>query len=241
MVPLRTRGEVMGSLTVATNASRRSFSSNDKYLLSVLADYVAIGVENAGLYDRAQQRAEQLALLNEVGQAISSTLDLEQALTLVMERVNSMLEVEAGSLLLVDVEAGELVFQIALGEKSETVKPLRLKMGQGIAGRVADTGNPLLIPDMAQAAKQDKAIDITAESVTRSVLCVPMTARGETIGAIEVINKVDGTFTEDDQSLLHSIAGYAAVAIDNARLFRRYQSAAVKAFKGQPPPDERPD
>lgn len=241
MVPLRTRGKVMGTLTVATNTSDRSFSSNDKYLLSVLADYVAIGVENARLYDHAQQRAEQLALLNEVGQAISSTVDLEQALTLVMERVNSMLKVEAGSLLLVDEEAGELVFQIALGEKSEAVKPLRLKMGQGIAGRVAQSGNPLLIPDIGQAPDYDKAIDITTEFATRSVLCVPMTARGETIGVIEVINKIGGTFTEDDQSLLRSIAGYAAVAIDNARLVRRYQSAAAKALKAKPPPDERPE
>jgi GAF domain-containing protein/FixJ family two-component response regulator len=241
IVPLRTRGKVMGTLTVATNASDRSFSSNDKYLLSVLADYVAIGVENARLYDHAQQRAEQLALLNEVGQAISSTLDLDQALTVVMERVNSMLKVEAGSLLLVDEETGELVFQVALGEKSEAVRPLRLKMGQGIAGRVAQSSNPLLIPDIGKAPQYGKALDITAEFATRSVLCVPMTARGETIGVIEVINKLDGTFTESDQSLLGSIAGYAAVAIDNARLVRRYQSAAVKAVKAKPPPDERPE
>jgi GAF domain-containing protein len=149
--------------------------------------------------------------------------------------------VEAGSLLLVDEETGELVFQVALGEKSEAVRPLRLKMGQGIAGRVAQSGDPLLIPDIGKAPQYGKALDITAEFATRSVLCVPMTARGETIGVIEVINKLDGTFTESDQSLLGSIAGYAAVAIDNARLVRRYQSAAVKAVKAKPPPDERPE
>jgi len=221
IVPLKTRGEVIGALTVGSAASDKSFSNNDKYLLSVLADYVAIGVENARLYDRVERRAEQLALLNEVGQALSSILDLENALTLIMERVNAMLKVEAGSILLVDEETDELVFQIALGEKAEHVKPMRLKIGQGIAGRVARTGQPMLIPDVGSDSAHRRAIDISADFLTKSVLCVPMMARGEIMGVIELINRLEGTFTEDDQSLLSSIAGYAAVAIDNARLFRK--------------------
>jgi GAF domain-containing protein/FixJ family two-component response regulator len=239
IVPLRIRGKPVGALTVASDAAEREFSPNDKYLLSVLADYAAIGVENARLYDRIQRRAEELGLLAEVGQAISSTLDLEQALTLVMERVNSMLKVEAGSLLLVDGDGGELVFQIALGEKSEHVKPLRLKMGQGIAGRVAQTGRPLLIPDVSEVPEHDKAIDISSDLLTRSVLCVPMIARGEAIGVIELVNKVNGTFTEDDQKVLGSIAGYAAVAIHNSRLLREYEAASRRA-DGRPPLSDRP-
>ncbi|MGB3906775.1 MAG: GAF domain-containing protein [Anaerolineae bacterium] len=223
IVPLKFRGQVIGALSVSSATSDKFFSTNDKYLLSVLADYAVIGVENARLYDRIQRRAEELALLNEIGQALSSTLDLENALTLIMERINVMLKVEAGSLLLVDEEAEELVFQIALGERAEHVKPLRLKMGQGIAGRVAQTGQPLLIPDVRQDPSRHKAIDISTDFLTRSMLCVPMIARGEIIGVIEVINKLEGTFTEHDQSLLASMAGYAAVAIDNARLFRKSQ------------------
>jgi len=240
IVPLKIRGKLMGTLAVASAVSERSFSGSDKYLLSVLADYVAVGVENARLYDRVQARADELSLLNEVGQAISSTLDLEQALTMVMEKVNSMLKVEAGSLLLVDEDASELVFQIALGEKSEQVKPLRLKIGQGIAGRVAETAQPVLIRDLGQVSDRDKTVDISTDFLTKSVLCVPMIARGETIGVIEVVNKVEGAFTELDQSLLCSIAGYAAVAIDNARLFRQFQTAALARAHPKPPPDQRP-
>ncbi len=221
VVPLKARGEVIGTLAVSSLASDKSYSKNDKYLLSVLADYVAIGVQNARLYDRVERRAEELALLNEVGQALSSILDLEQALTLIMERVNAMFRVEAGSILLVDEEAEELVFQIALGEKAEQVKPLRLKIGQGVAGQVAQTGQPLLISDVGSDSAHRMAIDISTDLATASVLCVPMIARGEIIGVIEVINKLEGTFGEEDQSLLSSIAGYAAVAIDNARLFRK--------------------
>ena len=226
VVPLKIRGDVIGALSVRKTPSDGAHANNDKYLLSVLANYVAIGVENARLYDNLQRRVEQLALLNEVGQGLSSSVDLEQALKLVMERINFMLKVEAGSLLLVDEESSELVFQIALGEQSEHVKPLRLKVGQGIAGQVAETGQPLLIPHLQRETGSTTAIDISTDFLARSVLCVPMLARGQTIGVIEVINKLEGTFTQDDLSVLNAIANYAAVAIDNARLFRRFETSS---------------
>ena len=219
-VPLRVKGRVVGVLSVDNVAGDRPFSKNDRYLLSVLADYTAIGTENARLYESARRRADELALLNQVGQALSSTVDLEDVLTLIMERINAMLLVEAGSLLLIDDETEELVFQIALGEKAEQVKPLRLKIGQGIAGHVAEAGQPLLISDVRPDPRHRTAVDVPADFETRSVLCVPMIARGKLIGVIEIMNKQVGAFTEGDQTLLSSIAGYAAVAIENARLFR---------------------
>ena len=219
-VPLKFRKEVLGVLSVNGVASEEPFSKEDKYLLSVLADYASVGIENARLYESVQRRAEELSLLNEVGWALSSTLDLEDALTLIMERVNSIFEVEAGSLLLVDEETKELVFQIALGEKAEQVKPFRLKMGQGFAGLVAETGESLLIPDASQDPRHYRAVDVSTDFVTKSVLCVPMIVRGNLIGVIEIMNRMEGVFTKDDQNLLTSIAVYAAAAIENARLFR---------------------
>jgi GAF domain-containing protein/FixJ family two-component response regulator len=219
-VPLKFRKETLGVLSVDSAISEKSFSNKDKYLLSVLADYAAVGVENARLYESVQRRAEELALLNEVGWALSSTLDLEDALTLIMERVNSIFDVEAGSLLLIDEETEELVFQIALGEKAEQVKPFRLKIGQGFAGLVAETGQPLLIPKVSEDPRHYKAVDVSTDFVTESVLCVPMIARGNLIGVLEIMNKIESVFTKDDQNLLTSIASYAAAAIENARLFR---------------------
>ncbi len=219
-VPLKTRRDIIGVLSASNPGSDKPFSKNDAYLLSVLANYAAIGIENAQLYESVQRRAEELSLLNEVGQALSSTLELEDALTLIMERVNAMFNVEAGSLLLLDEGTQELVFQIALGEKAEQVKPFRLRIGQGIAGLVAEMREPLLIPDARADPRHFKAIDVSTDSETRSVLCVPMIARGKLIGVIQILNKLEGAFTENDKSLLSSIASYAAVAVENARLFR---------------------
>ena len=165
-----------------------------------------------------EKRVEELAVLNEMSTSLSSTLDLDEVLTLVMERINAVLKVEAGSLLLIDDETGELVFQIALGEKAEGVKPFRLQMGQGIAGHVAQSGEPLMISDAQKDHRHYKAVDVTTDFLTRSILCVPMIVKGKVIGVIEIMNKLEGDFTESDLTLLNSIATYAAIAIENARL-----------------------
>jgi signal transduction histidine kinase len=165
-----------------------------------------------------EKRVEELALLNEMSTSLSSTLDLDEVLTLIMERINAVLKVEAGSLLLVDNETGELVFQIALGEKAEGVKPFRLQMGQGIAGHVARSGEPLMISDAQKDRRHYKAPDVATDFLTRSILCVPMIFKGKIIGVIEIMNKLEGDFTESDLTLLNSIATYAAIAIENARL-----------------------
>jgi signal transduction histidine kinase len=165
-----------------------------------------------------EKRVEELAVLNEMSTSLSSTLDLDEVLTLIMERINAVLKVEAGSLLLVDNETGELVFQIALGEKAEGVKPFRLQMGQGIAGHVARSGEPLMISDAQKDRRHYKAPDVATDFLTRSILCVPMIFKGKIIGVIEIMNKLEGDFTESDLTLLNSIATYAAIAIENARL-----------------------
>jgi len=165
-----------------------------------------------------EKRVEELAILNEMSTSLSSTLDLDEVLTLIMERINAVLRVEAGSLLLIDDEAGELVFEIALGEKAEGVKPFRLPIGQGIAGHVAQSGEPLMISDAQKDRRHYKAVDVTTDFLTTSMLCVPMIFKGKIIGVIEIMNKLEGDFTESDLTLLNSIATYAAIAIENARL-----------------------
>jgi signal transduction histidine kinase len=172
----------------------------------------------AELISNLEKRVEELAVLNEMSTSLSSTLDLDKVLTLIMERINAVLKVEAGSLLLIDDEPGELVFQIALGEKAEGVKPFRLPMGVGIAGHVAQSGKPLMISDAQKDRRHFREVDVTTDFLTRSILCVPMIFKGKVTGVIEIMNKLEGDFTESDLTLLNSIATYAAIAIENARL-----------------------
>ena len=166
------------------------------------------------------ERIQELSLLSEIGIVLTSTLNLKMVLDLVMTKVKEVLDVEAGSLLLLGKEDKELTFEIALGEKWQALKGKRIGVEQSIFGQLVKSGEPLLIPDVSKEERFDSSLDEEAGFATRSTLCVPITTRGKVIGVLQVINRRDETpFTEDDMSLVSSIARYAAIAIENARLY----------------------
>jgi signal transduction histidine kinase len=195
-----------------------AFTDHDLWLLSAIATQAAIAIRNARLFEHSQRRATEMTLINGVARTLSSTLQLDEVLTRIMQEVEAVLNVEAGSLLLTDMASGELVFQIALGDKADEVKPFRIPNGQGIAGEVAVTGKTLVVENADQDTRHFKAVDKKTDFSTRNILCVPLILYDQIIGVLEVINKRTGTFTQNDQDLLNSIASYAAIAIQNARL-----------------------
>ncbi len=180
-------------------------------------------------FKKAQQALEQgnldLLFLNEVSQAVTSTLDLNEVLTKLMARINDVLGMEAASIMLVDESSGELVFATAAGGGAEWVKGLRLQPGQGIAGWVAQEGQTLLVPDVREDPRFYPEIDSLSGFVTRSVLCVPLKVKGRVVGVIEALNKAEGTFTSHDRRLMEAMAPTAAIAIENARLYQALREA----------------
>lgn len=189
--------------------------------------------EMAQLKDMAQRKADEMAFINQVARTLSSTLHLDKVLTKIMEQVDEMLEVEAGSLLLIDPANGDLVFQIALGEKADKVKPFRVPKGQGIAGQVAQTGKPLVIADVEKDRRHFKAVDEKSEFITRNILCVPLILHDHPIGVLQVLNKKDGDFTQNDVDLLSSISSYAAIAIENARLYESLEAEHARTIEAE--------
>jgi signal transduction histidine kinase len=174
-----------------------------------------------------------MTVLNDVARTLSSTLQLDEVLTRIMEQVESTLNVEAGSLLLSDPVTGDLVFQIALGEKADEVKPFRIPKGQGIAGEVALTGKPLMIADADQDKRHFKKLDQSTNFLSRNILCVPLVLYDQIIGVLEVLNKRKGNFTQNDLELLSSIASYAAIAIQNARLHENVLAERDKVIEAE--------
>jgi signal transduction histidine kinase len=196
----------------------------DKYHISALetlADQLAIAIENARLYDEINHRAQELKSLYEIGQAITSTLDLEQTLKLVTDQTTRLMNVAAASVALRDDENREVWFAAASGEGSEAVLGLRMPLGQGLAGWVAAEGEPVIVPNVYTDERFFKEVDKYSGFTTQSILCVPLQTKGRTIGAIEVMNKKQGTFNIEDQKLLQSLALSAATAIENAQLYAK--------------------
>jgi signal transduction histidine kinase len=221
-VPLVVRDEVIGVIELL-NKRQRVFGEDDVRVLESVATQAATAIENARLHQEVQHRLEELTFLNRVGRAMTSSLDLEQVLTTVMEETALVLRTEASSILLLDEESSELVFEAAVGPRSEEVKGLRLPLEQGIVGWVAREGQRLLVPDVGEDPRFYSGIDEATGFVTRSVLAVPLKVKGRLIGVIEAVNKTESYFGQADVALLSSMAQSAVIAIENARLYKDLQ------------------
>jgi len=190
--------------------------------------------ERKALEKKLREEAGRLKLVNEIGSHISSAgLDIEVVLTRVLEAVARIIRIEAGSILrLVD---DELVFMVALGEKAEYVKPFKLKLGQGIAGWVAETGEDLIIRDVHRDPRYYPEVEKTTGFVTRSMLAVPMKTGERTVGVIELINKIGGPFAKKDLELIRAIASFSAVALEHARLYAECELTRVRLSEAHSP------
>ena len=166
---------------------------------------------------------EQLTLLNNVTQAITSTLNLKDVLNSITHQIKETMEVEACTLLILDEQSGELVFEAASGMGAEQLIGFRLEPQQGIAGWVIHEGRPALLNDVQGDSRFFPGIDKLLNMQTRSVACVPLRIKDKAIGVIEAVNKFNGQFDQETLQLLDSLASTAAMAIENARLYSDLQ------------------
>ncbi|HEY72939.1 MAG TPA: GAF domain-containing protein [Thermoflexia bacterium] len=222
--PLSAGDQIIGAMSVSSFDPSIKYSDEQAQFFSAIADQSAAILDKAHLYQEMEERARQLAALNEVGSVITSTLDLQTVLDLIMSKAVELLQAEAGSLVLVDQDTDELVFKVTTGPGSADLAGTRLPSGTGVLGMVVQEGKPVIIRD-AQA-DQRWYQDLDAEFITRSIIAVPMISRGRAIGVIELLNRRDGVpFDEDDERLLTAFATNAAVSIENAWLFTRTDQA----------------
>ena len=165
-----------------------------------------------------ERERAKLRTLQEIGVLLGSTLDLNELLTMVLERISDVMDADRSTLYLLDEDTGELWSKLAQGEH---VHEIRLKVGEGLAGSVAKTGKSLNLKDAYQDVRFDAEWDRRTGYRTRSVLCVPMkNQHGRTIGVVQVLNKKDGGwFTREDEALLGALSSQAAVSIENSKLF----------------------
>ena len=171
--------------------------------------------------------AQRLAILTDVVKTANSILEPGKVIELVMEKIRQLIPSEAWSLLMVDEEKQELVFEAALGAKGSDVASYRLKMGEGVAGWVANTGKPAIVNDTAKDPRFTPRLDTDTQFATRSILCAPLVSRGRTIGVLEIINKRDGKFTRADLDLMLTLVEPCAIALENAILFQRTEQLTI--------------
>ncbi|MDH5508358.1 MAG: GAF domain-containing protein, partial [Anaerolineae bacterium] len=184
------------------------------------ADQAAGAIVKARLLAESERRARQLATLNEVARNLTSTLEIDPLLNSILQSAVTILNCEAGSLLLTDEGTGELVFEVAVGPVAEDLIGKRLEPGVGLVGKAVEAKNPVIVNNVEKSTDWFEEPDKQTGFVTRDLLVVPMMVKERVIGVIEVINKRDLTpFSTDDQEMLMAFTGQAAIAVENARLY----------------------
>lgn len=167
-----------------------------------------------------QEMVKELNYLHLVSQRISEKKDHDELLCEIMESCKEVMNAEASSLLIYNEAENNLSFQIATGAKGEAIKNIVTKMGEGIAGWVAENRTPLLIEDCYLDPRFNKQADIQSNFRTKSMICVPMIRKDKLIGVIQVINKKgnQNIFTQRDLNIFNILASQCAISIENERL-----------------------
>ena len=164
----------------------------------------------------------------EIGKALTSTFNMDQILIIILKRLSELVRAKNWTLFLLDPETQELYFEVVVGLDKGSLADVRIQLGEGIAGTVALTGEPMLVPEVRSDPRFSNRVDDLTGFVTRSIICLPLKMQGAVIGVIEIINPEDMSLFEDNfMPLLSILADYVAIAIHNARTYRKIESLSI--------------
>jgi GAF domain-containing protein len=229
VVPMLRKNEPIGAIAVG-RLERGMFPDNQVELLKTFADQAVIAVENVRLFKELEARTQELTrsvgelrALGEVGQAISSTLDLQGVLSTIVARATQLSGTDAGVIYEYD-EQREVFLPRATehleAEIVETMLATPVRKGEGATGRLAEVQEPVQLPDILAAPAESRVRGTLVHTGYRALLAIPLTREGHLLGALTVIRKATGEFAPDVVELLRTFATQSALAIQNARLFQ---------------------
>jgi signal transduction histidine kinase len=229
-VPLNAaEGRCIGALALGTTEIGATYTEEQTKLFWNIGDLAATALYKLRLLEESKQLARQMKMLNDTSSQLATLFeDIDALLQNIVESAVTILDCEAGSLLLVDEDRRNLVFQLAVGGGGEELVGTRIPIGSGIAGLVAATGQYQIVNDAQRDQRWYGELRAAqgADFSTTSILAVPLISRNKVIGVLEVMNKRDGTgFDDNNANLLMAFAGQAAVAVENANMFRSTDEA----------------
>ncbi len=177
-------------------------------------------------------RLKQLERIVEISRFLSSTHDLARLLQAVVDVACELTNSEGASILLFDPTTGELRFEAAPDIQKNSLKSISVPLDSSVAGWVFTHGRPMVLQDASSDPRVYREVDRTLRSQTKSLLGVPLMVKQKAIGVIEAVNKKDqGQYTQDDLTILETLSGQAAIAIENARLFGKLQDANAELLR----------
>jgi diguanylate cyclase (GGDEF)-like protein len=185
----------------------------------------------ASLPKEPSQTFKDLLIFHKVASALTSSLELDSILRVILEQMEQFFQPETWSLLIVDEARKDLYYAVAVGQPTSNLHDIRVPMGEGIAGWVAAKGETLIVPEVSAdprfASLASGAVEGRPSFRIRSAICIPLRSRLRTLGVIQLFNCRLDSLTDYTISFLHVLCDYAAIAIENARAVERIQELTI--------------
>lgn len=217
-LPILSEDKIIGALSLVGGHGYKLAPEARKALLSLLHGLNAV-LPLYFKFEAALRRKEFLEFFFQIGQHLISMVDLNQLLLDITEIASLVLDAMAACLLLIKEGTDEMVLEVVYGGGSEALHMVKGRIGEGLVGWVAQSGEPVIVNDVQKDSRFNPKVDARTGILARSIICVPLQVKGKTIGVLEAINKRSNEgFDEEDLKILMTIAAHAAVAIENARL-----------------------
>jgi len=229
-IPLISRNQMIGILTLGKKISGESYKKEDITLLSDLTAQSTIAISNALTYTLLKKRTEHLHLLSKLGQEMGQTLDLGTVANSLISHIKEVIHAEIVCILLRDEQTGEFVIRACSGLDENIVKETHVRTGEKISGWVAQLGQGILVHDLEQDARFSRRTQ--ERYYTKSLLSVPLIVKGRVIGIVNVNNnRTTKAFTSYDLEVLTGICSEASPIIENARLYTTLRQSYLKTIQ----------
>jgi signal transduction histidine kinase len=232
-VPIRQGDRQLGQIYLTEKIGAPEFTPDDETIIEMLAAYAGVAIDNARLYeslhDRDQtltRRNEELALLNEIGSALASSLELDEIMNKTLALLMAHFKVEAGEIFLREEDGETLRLVLHRGEAAEAFWTRhRYKIGEGMVGQAAQTKQPVISNHLE---KDDRVTrHAVVEAGFRQIACIPLTTRGEVVGVLTIATRSRKAISKSELQLLVSVAAGAGTAIENARLHSNVRRVTI--------------
>ncbi len=218
-LPLIGRGHMIG-VVEAINKRNGGFGDVDLDVLTGLNHQIAVAIENTHLYRKVRREALEKTLLYETGKKLSGSLKLEEVLEDILVSLRQVVDYVVGGVFLVDKQEDDLRSVFSVGYEPDFKKKLHMKGGQGIVGAVADSGEPVIVPDVSQDPRY-----ISANPATKSEIVVPIKVDDRVIGVINLESEQTDAYNQRDVALILAFASQAGISLERAQLHENLLSA----------------
>ncbi|MCD6576730.1 MAG: GAF domain-containing protein [Anaerolineaceae bacterium] len=233
-IPLKTAGELLGVIILGPKLSEQPYSNQDNQILLTLSQQTAVAVDNAQLYSIAQRelvrrretekrlqlQLKRLSALQNINIAITTNIDLQIPLYLLLEQVTNELAVDAADVLLLDDESQELVFVAGRGFKTDALRYTKLNMGQGLAGKAAETGEVIRINNLNDKLTSLHQSPLIKDEKFLAYFGVPLITKGKVKGVLEIFHRSELYPDDDWLDFLNTLTSETAIAVDNAQMLQ---------------------